>query len=199
MIIVTSDNGAVTDFRPDLPMYGTGMNFGHKPCDSLRGQKCDIYEGGHRVPFVARWPGRIKAGCTSDEIICLTDLMATCAAIVGVNLPENTGEDSYNILPALLDQDVDRPIREAVVHHSGYGMFSIRQGPWKLILGRGSGGFTEPGGFEPKAGEPKGQLYNLKQDLCETNNLWAEHPEIVEHLTKLLEKYKRQGHSRNGV
>jgi arylsulfatase A-like enzyme len=122
--------------------------------------------------------------------------MATCAAIVGATLPDNAGEDSFNILPALSGQKLNKPIREAIVHHTLSGMFAIRRGKWKLILGLGSGGFTKPQKIKPKPGEPAGQLYNLQDDLAESNNLWSKHPEIVERLTKLLDKYKEQGHTR---
>lgn len=188
LIIVTSDNGG--------EQHESVGKTKHRENGALRGQKADIYEGGHRVPFVARWPGRIKAGTTCDEVVCLTDLIATCAAIVGAEVPDNAGEDSYNILPALLDQKRNKPIREATVHHSGGGMFSIRQGQWKLVQGRGSGGFSKPKFIKSKQGEPKGQLYNLDKDPAETNDVWSQHPEIVERLTKLLEKYKKEGRSR---
>ena len=121
---------------------------------------------------------------------------ATCAAIVGTTLPDDAGQDSTNILPAMLNARLKTPIREAIVHHSLQGMFAIRQGPWKLIQGRGSGGFTAPARIEPKPGEPKGQLYNLDNDPTEQHNLWAERPEIVQRLSALLERYKQQGHSR---
>ncbi len=162
----------------------------------MRGIKADIWDGGHREPFIARWPGKVPAGTISDELVCLTDLLATCAAIVGTELPDNAGEDSFNILPVLLGQKLAKPIREAIVHHSGSGMFSIRQEQWKLILGRGSGGFSKPKTYKPKPGEPKGQLYNLEDDFAESRNLWSERPQIVERLTSLLEKYKQQGHTR---
>jgi arylsulfatase A-like enzyme len=170
--------------------------YGHYPNGDLRGIKADIWDGGHREPFIARWPGRIPAGTTNDELVCLTDLMATCAAIVGARLPDNAGEDSFNILPCLLGQKLNKPVRDDVVHHSLSGMFSIRQGKWKLILGRGSGGFTRPQKIEPNPGEPAGQLYNLDDDMAESKNLWSKHPEIVERLTKLLELYKQQGRTR---
>ena len=200
LIIVTSDNGALTVGLPDWanepPAKYDIEHFGHTPNGTLRGQKADIYDGGHREPFIARWPGKIKPGSTSDELICLIDLMATCAAIVGAKLPDNAAEDSYNILPVLLDKKNHFPIREALVNHSGEGMFSIRQGRWKLILGRGSGGFSIPTHIEPKPHQPQGQLYDLQADPAETNNLWAQNPQVVLRLKNLLDKYKQQGYSR---
>jgi len=157
--------------------------------------KADVWDGGHRIPFVARWPGHTKAGTTSDELICLVDLMATCAAILGEDLPDNAAEDSYNILPALLGESGNRPIREAVVHHSGSGVFAIRQGKWKLITRLGSGGWTKPRSAKPKPDGPKGQLYDMENDLAEQHNLWLERPDIVERLTRLLEKYQAEGRS----
>ncbi|MBL7152420.1 MAG: arylsulfatase [Phycisphaerae bacterium] len=198
LIIVTSDNGSPARTKVKRAPYSMIEVYGHYPNGKLRGIKADCWDGGHREPFVARWPGKIPKGATSDELVCLTDLMATCAAIVGAELPHNAGEDSYNILPALLGQKRSKPIREAIVHHSLSGMFSIRQGKWKLILGRGSGGFSKPKTIKPKPGEPKGQLYNLKDDPAEADNLWAQRQDVVNHLTKLLEKYKNQGHSRSG-
>jgi len=185
--MVTSDNGARVD--QSLP-------FEHRSCGDLRGQKADIYEGGHRVPFLARWPGKIKPGSTSDDLICLTDLLATTAAILRKPLPDNTGEDSFNFLPALLGTKRDKPIREAIVHHSVSGMFAIRQGRWKLIQGLGSGGFTRPRSIEPKPGEAKGQLYDLIADPRETTNRYLEQPDIVDRLSSLLAKYKQEGRSR---
>ncbi len=186
VLIVTSDNGAMR--------FGT--KYGHRSCGALRGQKSDIWEGGHRVPFVARWPGRIKGGTISREVICLTDLMATAAAIVGLDVPDGAGEDSYNVLPALLGERRDEPIREATVHHSGAGMFAIRQGRWKLVLGRGSGGISSPRWFTPPADQPQGQLYDLVEDPSEQANLWAQQPQVVGRLTKLLDRYRKDGRSR---
>jgi len=196
LIIVTSDNGSPARTKVKRDPYSMIEVFGHYPNGDLRGIKADIWDGGHREPFVARWPGKIPAKTTSNELICLTDLMATCAAIVGAELPENAAEDSYNILPALLGEKLDKPIRETIIHHSLSGVFAIRRGNWKLALGRGSGGFSSPKSIKPKPGEPKGQLYNLKEDPKEAKNLWLDRPDIVDQLTKLLEKYKKQGHSR---
>lgn len=189
LVIFTSDNGA---HWPDHQIE----KYGHRANKGLHGMKADVWEGGHRVPFIARWPGRIEANTTNDEVIGLTDMLATFAAIVGTELPDDAGEDSYNILPALLGETTGKPIREAIVHKSGAGMLAIRQGPWKLIEARGSGGMTDPRYIEPAASAPKGQLYNLDEDLGETNNLYQERPDVVERLSELLERYQWQGHSR---
>src|SRR5262245_51696725 len=121
--------------------------------------------------------------------------MATIAAVIGAALPEDAAEDSYNILPALLGKSQKPPIREAIVHHSSDGAFAIRQGEWKLALCLGSHGFSDPRTINPKLGEAAGQLYNLKDDPGEQNNLWLRKPEIVARLTALLEKYRREGRS----
>jgi arylsulfatase A-like enzyme len=188
LVILTSDNGAHW-LASDIEQYG------HRANGALRGQKADLWEGGHRVPFLVRWPGRIKPGTTGDETICHTDLLRTVAAIVGFSLPEHAGEDSYNILPALLGKRTERPIREATVHQSGDGTLAIRKGPWKLCTALGSHGFSEPRTVEPKPGQPGGQLYHLADDPAEARNLWTEKPEIVAQLTALLEQYKTTGRS----
>ena len=169
--------------------------YAHRANANWRGQKADIWDAGHRIPFLARWPGRIKPATTSDELGCLTDLMATAAAITRVKLPNDAAEDSYDLYPALLGKK-GKPIREAVVHHSMDGVFSIRQGEWKLELGLGSGGFSQPRRIEPVPGGPTGQLYNIYKDPEEADNVWLQHPDIVARLTALLEKYQKQGYSR---
>jgi arylsulfatase A-like enzyme len=203
LIIVTSDNGALTvgpaGWAKDPPEKYDIVHHGHAPNGPLRGQKSDLYEGGHRVPFIAWWPGKIRPGTTSDEPICLIDLLATCADIVGCKLPADAAEDSESILPILLGRESDEPLHEAIVHHSGQGMFALRQGKWKLILGRGSGGFSAPARVKPKPGEPEGQLYDLETDLAETTNLWSERPDVVRRLTRLLERFQQQGHSRRSL
>jgi arylsulfatase A len=189
LVFFTSDNGPV--WRPeDIEKYD------HRSTQLLRGKKGDVWEGGHRMPFLARWPERIEAGALCDETICFTDMPATVAALLGEQLPRDAGQDSYNILPALLGEDYDGPIREATVHQGGgRGGVAIRQGPWKMIPHKGSGGFLSPEDGEPKEDDPKGQLYNLDEDLSEENNLWREHPEIVKRLSDLLEKYRKDGRS----
>jgi arylsulfatase A len=190
LLILTSDNGS------HWPV-GDVEEWGHAANLHYRGQKSDIWEGGHRVPFIARWPGRIRAGTTCEETICHVDLLATAAAIVGHELPANAGEDSFNLLPALAGEDLTGPIRAATVHHSGSGTFAIRQGKWKLVVDNlGSGGFSDPRMVRPERGGPQGQLYNLEQDLGETKNLYEEHPEIVETLRRTLDELKASGRSR---
>ncbi len=188
LFIVTSDNGA--DWKVE-----DKAKFAHRANANWRGEKADIWDGGHRIPFLARWPGQVKAGAVSDQLGCLTDLMATSAAITGVKLPASAGEDSFNLLPALLGK-AKAPIRESIVHHSIDGMFSIRTGEWKLELGLGSGGFTKPARVEATPGGPTGQLYNIVADPAESKNLWLERPDIVKSLTALLEKQQMQGYTR---
>jgi len=185
LVIFTSDNG---------PRHGHND---HQSAGPLRGFKSHIWEGGHRVPFITHWPGRIKAGAVSDEMICLTDLMATCAALVGADLSEEEGPDSFNMLPVLLGRRSRQPIRPALVLHSCFGVFAIRQGRWKLILDtKTSGGWVKPGGKKPVPGTP-GQLYDLAEDPYERNDLWDQHPDVVRRLSQLLEEYKKQGRSRS--
>ncbi|MDR3638001.1 MAG: arylsulfatase [Isosphaeraceae bacterium] len=195
LVLLSSDNGSPGFADEGAPTASVIARYGHHPNGPWRGMKGDAHEGGHRVPLIARWPGRVPPGTTSDETVCLVDLLATCAALVGDRLPEEAGEDSHDILPALLGVPHKTPIREATVHHTLTGMFAIRQGDWKLILGRGSGGFTLPQDVPSKPGEPAGQLYHLKDDPKETNDLYTQRPEIVTRLTTLLETYQRTGRS----
>lgn len=164
LLIVSSDNGAAGRVYPPL-----------------RACKSSIYEGGHRVPFVARWPGQIAPGSVCDDTICLNDLMATCADLVGAELPANAGEDSVSILPHLLGV-AQGPVREATIHQSPSGHLAIRQGPWKLI-------FLKDGTRE---------LYDLHADLGETNNVAKANPEIVARLAALMRKYIADGRSTAG-
>ncbi len=186
LVIFTSDNGC-------SPAAKTSQleQQGHFASAGYRGYKADIWDGGHRVPFFARWPGRIAAGSTSDQLICHSDLMATCAELLGLALPDDAGEDSVSILPALLGTATG-PIHEAIVHHSISGRFAIRQGPWKLCLCAGSGGWSRDGDAESP------QLYRMDADAGERQNVQAANPEVVARLTKLLESYRDRGRSTPG-
>ena len=191
LVIFTSDNGCA-------PYIGVeDMNrLGHYPSYLYRGYKADIYEGGQRVPFLASWPKAIRPGSRSDEIICLTDLLATCAAITGVALPAEAGEDSYNILPAMLGTELKAPIREATISQSVTGNFSVRQGDWKLELTPSSGGYYRLNPAQvAEQGLPSVQLYNLSEDIGETENLQAAYPNMVQEMTAVLEKYQQTGRS----
>ncbi|NND96559.1 MAG: arylsulfatase [Pirellulaceae bacterium] len=198
LVIFTSDNGGLYHYwepveADDVRFYkvrGRGayvQQFGHQGNAHLRGTKADIWEGGHRVPFLVRWPGKTPAGTTSNELIELTDLMATCAAIVDDDLPDGVASDSRNAMPAFLDAQPNQVVRDFAVHHSLWGVFAIRRGPWKMIPHRGSGGFTFPRDIDvAKVGGPAGQLYHLQDDPAETKNVWDDHPEVVAELQRLL-------------
>lgn len=191
LVIFTSDNGCSPE--ADFPRL---RSLEHDPSGGFRGSKADIFEGGHRVPFLVRWPGRIKAGSRGAQLVSLNDIFATCAAILGRELPANAAEDSISFLSALVHDE--KPfIREALVHHSINGSFAIRRGKWKLILAPDSGGWSAPRPGSPASKAlPPVQLYDLANDLKETKNLHAVHPEIVRELTVLLEEYQSNGRSR---
>ena len=181
LIIFTSDNGS--DWRPsDME------EFGHKANYIYKGRKADIYEAGHRIPFIARWEGVIPAGHKSDEIMCTTDLLATLAGMLDKTLPESGAEDSYNLWPAFTGK-VNSPIRDVTVHHSLDGYFSIRKGKWKYTPHLGSGGFSVPKLVIPEEGQAPGTLYDLENDPREQNNLYKNYPEVVDELKLILEKY----------
>ena len=194
LILVTSDNGCA-------PYVGVDKfeAQGHFASGDRRGYKADIWDGGHRIPLIARWPASVKAGTTSAEIVSLTDLLATSADILGVKIPENAGEDSVSILPAL-QGTAKNPLREAVVFHSIKGIFAIRKGPWKLELCADSGGWSKS---ENKAAEgqtlPPVQLYDMAKDVGERHNVAKDNPEVVAQLTKLLESYLANGRSTPGA
>jgi arylsulfatase A-like enzyme len=194
LVLFTSDNGpettSVVHMRTDQ---------GHDGARPWRGVKRDDWEGGHRVPFVVRWPGQVKPGTTSAQLTSLTDVMATVAAVIGTNLPDNAAEDSFNMLPAWRGED-KAPIRPHLLQQafSGARTLSIRRGPWKYLDHPGSGGNRyDRGEMQPYAlpdtvPTAPGQLYNLDTDPGEAKNLYAERPEVVNELKALLERC-RQG------
>lgn len=165
LLIVTSDNGAE-----------------HRSYEPLRESKRSIYEGGHRVPFMVRWPGKVKAGSTNEHTICLNDIMATAAEIAGAKIPDSGGEDSVSLLPELLGTTTNG-VREATVHQSASGDLAIRQGPWKMVFLKGG----------------KRELYNLQTDLSETKDVLAANPEPAAKMTSLLQSYIDNGRSTAGA
>jgi arylsulfatase A-like enzyme len=187
LVIFSSDNGPVW-YEHDVE------RFDHDSSGGLRGMKADAWECGHRMPFIARWPGTVTAGSVDHRIICFTDLMATFADLIGAELPEKAGPDSISFYKTLIGQtDASRP---ALVIQSGSGAMTVRQGSWKLITQLGSGGFSKPSRVKPGPGEPIGQLYNLKQDAGETRNLYNEEPGIVAKLSAELKRIQNSGGSR---
>lgn len=204
LLIVTSDNG------PETNMYDRLQQTGHDSSGLLLGSKRDNWEGGHRVPFLARWPGVIRAESVNSDPFCLVDMLATFADLLHVDLPENQGVDSVTALPLLKGGDSAYRESHAIVHHSSGGRFAIRRGDWKLLLHSGSGGnnYSVKSGRRAKAyantleqrlfdtGER--QLYNLRLDMGETQNLASERPEIVEELTALAGEYVKNGRSTPG-
>ena len=194
LVIFTCDNGTSpkADFA-QLDAGGVHLN------EHWRGWKADAYEGGHRVPFIVRWPGQIEPGVKSDQTITLADVMATCADVVGRKLPADAGEDSVNLLPTLRGEAVRKPLHDAVVHHSVSGHFAIRKGSWKLLLCRGSGGWSPPReAVAARQNLPRVQLFNLQDDPKETRNLQADHPELVKELTADLRRIVERGRSTPG-
>lgn len=193
LVIFTADNGAENN------AYEHIEKFDHWSSNGRRGCKRDLYEGGHRVPFIARWPGRIPKSTNSDEIICLTDIMASVASIVGYELPGDSAEDSYNILPALMGQSTGKPIREATVHHSSRGKFAIRQGNWVYIDSDNGADNNEPRHVLKALGviddKEKSELYDLSNDPNQTRNLVTMNPEKAKALKATLEQYKNRSSS----
>jgi len=187
IVIFTSDNGA-TWYDADEEQ------FGHDAGGGYRGMKADMWEGGHRVPFIVRWPGKVEAGSTSDQLIGFVDLWATFAMITGgepqreATIQRRGGRDSVSFLPALR-QYVDRSYCrvEMAQHHSGQ---VYREGDWKLIRHLGSGGFTKPSKVPREANGPAGQLYNLANDPAEQENLWQSRSGVVERLSEKLDRVR---------
>lgn len=195
LLIFTSDNGSCWHYwnyvEPDDRTHGRDGNrqramrpFQHQSNHPWRGQKADAWEGGHRVPFIASWPAKIKGGQVQSNLVELTDFTATCADIVSAELKATDAPDSVSMLP--LFDGSKRATRKFAIHHTLSGMFAIRVGDWKLITERGSGGFSRPRRIIPADGEPTGQLYNLSNDPFETRNLFNERPQVVEKLRSHL-------------
>lgn len=175
LIVFTSDNGPVW-YPADVERLG------HASSGPLRGMKSDSWEGGHRMPFVVRWPGVVPPATTALATICFTDLLATLADITGGELAEGTSEDSHSLLPVLRDPLARTSRRHIVLKANGA---VVREGRWKLITHLGSGGFSKPRRVEPEADGPRGQLYDLDADPGETTNLWSQRPDLVARLRRL--------------
>ncbi|MHC4156214.1 MAG: sulfatase family protein [Planctomycetota bacterium] len=197
LVMFSSDNGPET-----TSVINMRKDHRHDGARPWRGMKRDQWEGGHRVPFIASWPGKIKAGTTSDQTVSMTDVMATCAAAAGADLPNDSAEDSFNILPVLLGkQDKDKPVRRYTLHQTIKLELAIRRGKWKYLDHKGSGGNNynrprmKPFALPDTAPDAPGQLYNLKDDPGETTNLYYKYPQIVKELKTQLDIYRKSGRS----
>ncbi len=189
LVVFSSDNGPVW-YPQDV------KRLGHDAVGGLRGMKGDAWEGGHRMPFIVRWPGRVHAGKTTGHMVCFTDMLATLAEIVGTPLPADAGPDSFSFLPVL---DGRTPtgigVRSTMVMQAGDAQtMSIRSGDWKLIDRSGSGGFSGP--EKPAGDAPAGQLYNLRDDPAESTNLYLVEPERVARLKREMHAIVRAPASR---
>jgi arylsulfatase A-like enzyme len=196
LVLFTSDNGCAPQARiHDLKAKG------HDVSGGLRGNKADLYDGGVRVPFLARWPDRARPA-ESGQLVCLTDLFATFAELVDADVPAHAAEDSFSFASALLSRPgvPTRLVRDAVVLHSAFGSFAIREGEWKLALCAGSGGWSTPVNFDAEAaGLPMTQLYHIGgADRGERTNLQAEQPERVQRLEVRLREIVAAGRSTPG-
>jgi arylsulfatase A-like enzyme len=185
IIIFTADNG-----HSGYAGWRELVQEGHRPSGEFRGHKSNIWEGGHRVPMLVRWPGKVQPGTQTDSLVCLNDIFATLAELLNAQLPETDAEDSFSFLPTLADPSA--PARDHVVNHSVDGEFALREGPWKLI-------YKAPGRRNNNRGEPcVPQLYNLDDDIAETNDLAGQHAERVDQMTNRLREIIENGRSRPG-
>lgn len=184
LVVFTSDNG---------PYWRDSFveEFGHRAAGPFRGMKGDVHEGGHRVPFIVKYPGKVKEGAVSDVTFTLASLLATCADITGDKSAKFQPEDSYSILPVLTGKSTTIAQQPAIINISSKGVYDIRKGPWKLITKLGSGGMTVPSEVKPKNGESDGQLYNLDTDIHEDHNVYDQYPDKVKELMELLQKIQK--------
>jgi arylsulfatase A len=191
LLIFTSDNGCSRG--ADIPAL---REKGHYVSAHYRGSKADIWDGGHRVPFIVRWPGNVEAGSSCDQLITLVDFFSTVSEITGEKAP-NMAEDSVSFLPALSGDPI-QSTRKGVIHHSISGRFAYREGKWKLLLTSGSGGWSFPSPKQENADAPEAQLYDMENDPGEQNNLYRSHPEVAQRLLADMTADVKRGRSTVG-
>lgn len=195
LIVFASDNGFANP--ADLKAQ---LSKGHNPSIEYRGVKTDIFEGGHRVPFIVSWGGRFNKGKISSQLVSTTDFFRTVSELTKSQLPDNIAEDSFSFLSEITGKNTNFAKREAVIHHSSNGFFAIRKGQWKLVMCSHSGGNSFPKENSEEAKTlPKVQLYDMANDIAETQNVQDKHPKIVEELTSLITKYIEDGRSTKGA
>ena len=188
IVIFSSDNGT------ESYAWERAEKYGHFSMGNFRGLKRDVWEGGHHVPFIIKWPGHIEAGSSSSEVISQIDIMATLASIIGIELPENAAPDSYDFLPVLMGQEYHSPLREATIHNTNKSIWGIRKGDW-LYINNHTGGLREmPESFMKLTGyidfDSPGLLFNMADDSEQRVNLYDEYPEKITEMDKLLQEYR---------
>ncbi|RIH65109.1 arylsulfatase [Mariniphaga sediminis] len=188
MLIFSSDNGAYWP-QEEIELYAHDSNQGRK------GQKGDVWDGGHRIPLIISWPEKIKKAASCKQLVSLTDFFATFCHLTGQKPEANQAEDSFSFWH-VLNGETEKVVRESMVHHSSDGFYGIRMGNWKFIDGLGSGGFSYPTKLPPVKKGPSGQLYNMKEDVVENNNIYFQHPEKVAELSSLMNEIIEKGHIR---
>ncbi|MDF7824808.1 arylsulfatase [Pontiellaceae bacterium B12227] len=194
LIVFTADNG--TSPKAGFPVMAKQ---GHHSSWIYRGMKGTNWEGGHRVPFVVRWPEQVKAGTVSDALACTTDFLATCADILGTKLDDTAGEDSFSFLPALQGKAAGNVDTRLVIHHSDKGIYSIRKGKWKVMFDDfGGSSRGDPRKDQPIKNAAPLQLFNMETDAVENMNVAAEHPEVIEMMKKDLADIIKKGRSTPG-
>lgn len=216
LIIVTADNGCSPAAASRAGKNSLNLTFNeaitgeavadhHYACSIYRGHKADIYEGGHRVPFIAKWDGKIQAGSVCDSPVCHVDLFATCAEVAETKPASDSAVDSISFLPQLLGEDASNA-RETVIHHSINGSFALRSGKWKLAFCPGSGGWSSPRPLKAKEAKEKKesgelesvQLFDLQADPSEQHNVASQHPELVEKMTEAILQQISRGRTTPG-
>jgi len=193
IIIFSADNGT------EAYAWKRAQKFDHYSMGEFRGLKRDVWEGGHHIPMIIKWPGKIKKGAVSTEVISQVDIMATIASITGIELPENSAPDSYNFEDVLLGRKYNSPLREATVHNTYAGKWGIRKGDWLYINDKSGGHREMPDFFQELRDysdfETDGILFNMKDDPGQRNNLYQKYPEKIEEMEKLLQEYRDRGYS----
>jgi arylsulfatase A len=186
MLVFSSDNGGYWP-QEEIELFAHDSNQGRK------GQKGDVWDGGHRIPLIISWPGKIKEAVACHQLVSLTDFFATLCDLTAQKPEANQGEDSFSFWH-VLNGNTEKEVRESMVHHSSGGYYGIRIDGWKFIDGLGSGGFSHPSKLTPERNGPVGQLYNLKEDALESTNLFFQYPKKVTEMKALMEEVIEKGH-----
>uniref|UniRef100_UPI004057741B sulfatase-like hydrolase/transferase n=1 Tax=Zobellia laminariae TaxID=248906 RepID=UPI004057741B len=193
IVIFTADNG------PEKYAFERAEKYEHFSMGDFRGLKRDVWEGGHHVPFIIKWPDHIKANTISEEVISQVDIMATLAEITKTSIPANAAPDSYNLLPLINGKKYKNPLREATVHNTYDGIWGLRKGKW-LYINKPSGEHSKmPDSFKKLRGykdfNTPALLFDMNKDAEQRNNIFEAHPDVIQEMSTILEAYRKQGYS----